>query len=93
MNALVDRVELIDTGIRVLIKLPTPAGDERDAVTPNELALFHFSKPSDLLMMVLLDGRERTEADFRILFGRAGLKLNRIVPTASVVSIVESERA
>src|SRR5207247_2944319 len=39
---------------------------------------FHWSKPFDLLMMVLLDGRERAEAEFRELFGRAGLKLNRI---------------
>jgi hypothetical protein len=63
-----------------------------DAVVPggNE---FHPSKTLDLLMMVLFDGRERTEADFRKLFGRAGLKLNRIIPTASVVSVVEGERA
>jgi hypothetical protein len=44
-------------------------------------------------MMVLNGGQERTEADFRTLFSRAGLKLSRIVPTASVVSLVEGERA
>jgi hypothetical protein len=43
-------------------------------------------------MMVLLDGRERTEAEFRDLFSRAGLKLNRIVPTAAIVSVIEAER-
>jgi hypothetical protein len=53
---------------------------------------FDFGKTIDLLMMVLLDGRERTEADFRTLFGRAGLKLNRIVPTTSGASLVEGER-
>ncbi len=29
---------------------------------------FDFGKTIDLLMMVLLDGRDRTEADFRTLF-------------------------
>jgi O-methyltransferase domain len=62
-----------------------------DAVVPpgNE---FHYSKPLDLLMMALLDGRERTEEDFRKLFDGAGLKLNRIVATPSVMSVVEGER-
>jgi O-methyltransferase domain len=51
----------------------------------------HPSKTSDLLMMVLLDGRERTEAEFRDLFSRSGLKLTRIVPTPSSLSILEAE--
>jgi O-methyltransferase domain len=72
---------VLDGGRVIVVDAVVPAGNE-----------FHLSKPSDLLMMVLLDGRERTEADFRALFSRAGLKLNRIVPTASVVSIVEGER-
>ena len=50
------------------------------------------SKTVDLLMMIL-DGRERTEADFRELFARAGLKLTRIVVTPSLLSIVEGEPA
>jgi hypothetical protein len=76
------RDAVVDGGRVLVVDAVVPAGNE-----------FHFSKPSDLLMMVLLDGRERTEADFRELFGRAGLKLNRIVPTASAVSIVEGERS
>lgn len=43
----------------------------------------------DLEMMVLLNGKERTEAEFKELFSRAGLKLQRIIPTRSEVSIVE----
>ena len=43
----------------------------------------------DVEMMVLLNGKERTEDEFQDLFSRAGLKLNRIVPTRSEVSIVE----
>jgi hypothetical protein len=76
------RDAVIDGGRIIVVDAVVPVGND-----------FHFSKPSDLLMMVILDGRERTEADFRALFGRAGLKLNRIVPTDSVVSIVEGERA
>lgn len=76
------RDAVIDGGRVIVVDAVVPPGNE-----------FHFSKSSDLLMMVLLDGWERTEADFRALFGRAGLKLNRIVPTAAVVSIVEGERA
>ena len=43
--------------------------------------------------MILLDGRERTEGDFRELFARAGLRLTRIVATSTLLSIVEGERA
>jgi hypothetical protein len=61
-----------------------------DAVLPrgNE---FHYGKPLDLLMMVLNDGRERTEMEFDDLLARSGLKLLRIVPTLSIVSVVEAE--
>jgi len=52
-----------------------------------------LTKAVDLLMMILLDGRERSEADFRELFARAGLKLTRIVATPSRLSIVEGEPA
>jgi hypothetical protein len=47
-----------------------------------------FGKWLDL-MMLLVDGRQRTEADYNRLFSGAGLKLNRIVPTAAGVSIIE----
>jgi O-methyltransferase domain len=72
---------LVDGGRVIVVDAVVPAGNE-----------FHFSKPMDLLMMVLLDGGERTEEDFRKLFDRAGLKLNRLVATPSVMSIVEGER-
>ena len=47
----------------------------------------------DILMMVLLDGRERTEEEFRGLYEQAGLTLTRVVPTPSVLSIVEGKPA
>jgi hypothetical protein len=38
------------------------------------------SKWSDLMMLVLLTGRERTEAEFRNLYASAGFRLSRIIP-------------
>jgi hypothetical protein len=51
-----------------------------------------FGKWLDL-MMLLVGGRERTEEEYRQLFSAAGLKLNRVIPTASEVSIIEGLRA
>jgi len=39
--------------------------------------------------MLLVSGRERTEEQYRQLFTAAGLKLNRVVPTACDVSVIE----
>jgi hypothetical protein len=50
-------------------------------------------KFGDLEMLVLTHGRERTEAEFRALFAAAGLRLARIVPTASELSILEGYAA
>jgi hypothetical protein len=47
-------------------------------------------KMLDLAMMVLPGGMERTEAQYRELFGRAGLRLERIVPTDADVSVIEA---
>jgi len=43
----------------------------------------------DVQMMVVCGGKERTEAEFRALFSKAGLKLNRLIATRSEVSIIE----
>jgi len=51
-----------------------------------------FSKLLDLNMMVMTGGRERTEREFRDLFDAADLRLNRIIPTASSLSILEAVR-
>jgi hypothetical protein len=51
-----------------------------------------FGKWLDL-MMLLVDGRERTKEEYSSLFSVAGLKLNRVIPTTSEVSIVEGIRA
>lgn len=44
----------------------------------------------DLHMQVLLGGRERTEAEFQALLQKAGMKLNRIIPTKSPMKIIEA---
>ncbi len=47
-----------------------------------------FGKWLDL-MMLIIEGRERTEEQYRNLFSQVGLKLNRIIPTAHEVSVIE----
>lgn len=43
----------------------------------------------DLEMLICAGGRERTEADWRALFKDTGLRLERIVPTAGNLSLLE----
>lgn len=49
----------------------------------------HWGKLLDIAMMVGTGGRERSAAEFKTLFTAAGLKLKRIIPTDSPLSIVE----
>ena len=42
------------------------------------------------MMMVLVDGADRTESEFRTLFDAAGFKLTTIIPTQSIMSIIEA---
>lgn len=43
----------------------------------------------DLNMLVLPGGRERTEAEYREMYAKAGFRLERIVPTPTEVSVIE----
>ena len=54
---------------------------------------FDRGKLMDLNMFVLLRGRERTKAEFAELFGAAGLKLRRVIPTEATVQVLEAARA
>jgi hypothetical protein len=47
----------------------------------------------DLHMLVQVQGKERTESEFRSLFERAGFRLTRVVSTTGDVSIIEGVRA
>ena len=47
----------------------------------------------DLHMLVMNGGRQRTEQEYRQLYAAAGLRLTRVIPTASEFSLVEGARA
>lgn len=52
-----------------------------------------FSKYMDLNMLVMTGGRERTEAEYRALLDSAGLRLTRIIPTHTEMSVIEAAQA
>ncbi len=52
-----------------------------------------FGKLLDLTMLVIPGGQERTAEEYRDLFGKAGLRLVRIVPTSTEVSLIEGVAA
>lgn len=59
-----------------------------------EMVLPEGNEPSigkflDLEMLLFLPGCERTEAEYRALFDRAGLEVSRVLPTPSPFSIIE----
>ena len=66
-------------GRLLIIETVIPDGD-----TP------HQGKLQDMVMLVVPGGQERTEKEYDSLLEKAGFRLNRIIPTDSVVSIVEA---
>jgi hypothetical protein len=63
---------------------PEIATDERSA---------YATMRADITMLVAAGGKERTRAEFEALFAAAGLKLQRIIPTASEFAILEAAPA
>ncbi|GGT89326.1 methyltransferase [Streptomyces violascens] len=61
-----------------------------DAVLPDN-GDPHPAVEVDVIMLMLVSGRERTAKEFEDLFSRAGFKLNRILPTPSPASFIEAE--
>ena len=49
-----------------------------------------FGKLTDVNMMAVVGGRERTEAEYRRLFAAHGLRLTRVVPTRGGASVTEA---
>jgi hypothetical protein len=47
---------------------------------------------SDLNMMLMTGGKERTEREYRVLARSAGLNVARVVPTPGAMSIIEARR-
>ncbi len=62
-----------------------------ESVIPPGNKPFH-GKFLDLVMLLIPGGKERTEAEYRALFERAGFELTRIVPTGTEISIVEGKK-
>jgi hypothetical protein len=52
-----------------------------------------FGKLVDLEMLLLPGGRERTADEFGTLFQRAGFRLSNVVPTKSMLSVIEARIA
>jgi hypothetical protein len=53
----------------------------------------HFGKLLDMVMLAIPGGEERTAGEYAKLLASAGLKMTRVIPTASEISIVEAELA
>ena len=66
-----------------------PIAPERPGSTPFDAMMAH----TDLNMLVVTGGRERTEADFRTLIERAGFTVTRVVPTPASFAIIEGRRS
>ena len=66
-------------GRLLIVEMVLPSGD-----TP------HPGKILDMVMLAAPGGQERTEDEYRLLLGKAGFCLTRVIPTGSPVSIVES---
>ena len=66
----------------LLVEIVMPTHD-RDSV----------GKWVDLEMLLGVSGRERTVEEYRTLLRQAGLRMTRVVPTASPLSVVEARRA
>jgi hypothetical protein len=73
------RAALPPTGTLALVEMVVPPG-----FVP------HFANVLDLEMMVLCDGKERNEGEFRELLAGAGFKLTRVVPTDAPHCVVEA---
>jgi hypothetical protein len=50
----------------------------------------HPGKMLDIMMLVGPGGQERTQPEYQSLLAKAGLRLTRVVPTQSAVSVVEA---
>jgi hypothetical protein len=75
-------------GPESVLLIVEPLVPERPGTSPIESMLAF----SDLNMLVVTGGRERTEADFRALGERAGLRHTRTIPTPAMMSLIEGRK-
>jgi hypothetical protein len=69
-----------EDGRLLVVECVVPGGNERS-----------ISKDFDVTMMTLPGGVERTEAEFRSLFQRAGFELTSVTPTTTMVSVAQGK--
>lgn len=72
------RAAIVDTGKLLVVERVLRPANEPDP-----------AKFSDLNMLVMLGGRERTVEDFRSIYAEAGFRLTGVIPTGSGFSIIE----
>jgi O-methyltransferase domain len=77
-------------GRLLVIERVVPVGPDQIASTP--YAVLSDITLTDLNMMVMTSGRERTLAEYERLFEQVGLRLVRVHPTRTAMNIIESER-
>ena len=73
------RKGIVENGKLLIFDTVVPEGNEP-----------HFGKFFDLNMLVMTGGQERTEKEFAALLRQGGFHLARVVPTESVISLVEA---
>lgn len=82
----------------------TILGNVREAMKPDGKLLIvemvlpvddapHMGKMLDMMMMLVPGGEERTPSEYAALLEPNGFRVNRLVPTASAVSVIEAVRA
>jgi hypothetical protein len=62
-----------------------------DAVLPDRARDLPSAVRMDLVMLLLLNARERTVSEFEVLLSGAGFRLRRIVPTGSPTGLAVIE--
>jgi hypothetical protein len=75
-----------DSRLLVIERVLPERIDPADPLTPGRFI-------HDINMMLNPGGRERTEAEFRDLLARAGLRLARVVPIPCPLSVIEADPA
>lgn len=83
-----------DDALRILCNIRTAIADGGklillEMVLPQRASSF-IGHMLDLEMLLMLHGRERTRAQYYDLLDRAGLRLTRVIPTVSPMSVVEA---
>lgn len=71
------RAAVVDGGRVLIVEMVLP-----------RMASTHFAELLNLEMLVAVGGRERTEAQYADLLARTGFRLDRVIPTASPMSII-----